>query len=74
MQGHIVGDTLLSVVAERLRQLAGEDAVVGRLMGDEFVVLLIGETGAAALEERLRALHRDLRGSYAVSALRSSSP
>ncbi len=37
--GHEAGDTLLAQVAERLRGLAGKDALVARMGGDEFVIL-----------------------------------
>jgi diguanylate cyclase (GGDEF)-like protein/PAS domain S-box-containing protein len=38
--GHLVGDGVLSVVAERLVRCVGPDAVVGRFGGDEFVVVV----------------------------------
>jgi diguanylate cyclase (GGDEF)-like protein len=37
--GHPAGDLLLKVVAERLRQAVRNDDVVGRIGGDEFVVI-----------------------------------
>ncbi|MDR5781990.1 GGDEF domain-containing protein [Caballeronia sp. LZ065] len=37
--GHEVGDTLLALVARRLRHLSGEGALVARLGGDEFVIV-----------------------------------
>jgi diguanylate cyclase len=37
--GHGVGDDLLARVADRLRVLAGPDALVARLGGDEFVIV-----------------------------------
>ena len=40
--GHGVGDQVLSVVGERLRDAFGDRGVVGRWGGDEFVVLLPG--------------------------------
>ncbi|GAA1588979.1 putative bifunctional diguanylate cyclase/phosphodiesterase [Actinoplanes couchii] len=40
--GHAAGDSLLMVVASRLRDAAGDDAVVCRLGGDEFALLLPG--------------------------------
>jgi diguanylate cyclase len=38
--GHAVGDLLLVAVAARLQQLIGDEGFVGRLSGDEFVILL----------------------------------
>ena len=38
MLGHSAGDLVLRAVAERLRALAGEEAVVARLSGDEFAI------------------------------------
>ncbi|GEM_PF-235450 len=37
--GHEVGDTLLALVARRLRHLSGEGSLVARLGGDEFVIV-----------------------------------
>nr|WP_281501181.1 EAL domain-containing protein [Erythrobacter sp. F6033] len=38
--GHAVGDALLTEVAQRFRESAGERAVIGRLGGDEFGLFL----------------------------------
>lgn len=38
--GHPIGDALLREVAQRLRRLAGATDIVGRLSGDEFVMIL----------------------------------
>lgn len=40
--GHRAGDLLLTVVARRLEQCAGEGAVFARVGGDEFAILLQG--------------------------------
>ncbi|MEV6595890.1 EAL domain-containing protein [Actinoplanes sp. NPDC051346] len=48
--GHAVGDALLVVVAERLREAVREDDVVARLGGDEFGLLLHGLRSDEATE------------------------
>jgi diguanylate cyclase (GGDEF)-like protein len=40
-KGHLAGDRVLVVVADRLRQLENDDVLVSRLGGDEFAILLI---------------------------------
>nr|MCR5350199.1 GGDEF domain-containing protein [Acholeplasmatales bacterium] len=39
--GHEAGDKCLSIVAENLRKCTGEDGLVGRFGGDEFIVLYL---------------------------------
>jgi diguanylate cyclase (GGDEF)-like protein len=59
--GHPVGDALLVVVAQRLRDCVRADDVVARLGGDEFGLLLPGLGGERATDvlERIRdALNR----------------
>ena len=55
--GHAVGDAVLRVFAEVLRETLRESDVAGRWGGEEFLVLLPGadEDGAAQLAERVRA-------------------
>jgi diguanylate cyclase (GGDEF)-like protein len=58
--GHSVGDSLLKMVAERIRQAASEGDVVARFGGDEFAILCSSDghrcEGAAALADRLLAI------------------
>jgi diguanylate cyclase (GGDEF)-like protein len=54
--GHLAGDALLAEAATRLRSAVRPDDVVGRLGGDEFLVLIfreMGEIGTAKLAERI---------------------
>jgi diguanylate cyclase (GGDEF)-like protein/PAS domain S-box-containing protein len=64
--GHETGDRMLKVVAERLRQAVPDADTIGRMGGDEFVVVLREARGALAAEraaERiLAALTRPLDG------------
>ena len=54
--GHTTGDRLLGRLASRLSECVGEEGRIGRLGGDEFLVLLEGpdaENKAESLAERL---------------------
>jgi len=55
--GHLVGDQVLSVVAQAIREHAPGDAPLGRLGGEEFALALRGKVlaEAAALAEILRS-------------------
>lgn len=46
--GHILGDLVLKHLAEVLKSMVREGDVVGRYGGEEFVVLVLGRTKAAA--------------------------
>jgi diguanylate cyclase (GGDEF)-like protein len=54
--GHPVGDTLLQLVAERLRECVRETDSIARLGGDEFAIVQVGcdqPIGSTALAQRL---------------------
>ena len=48
--GHLAGDRVLCAVAARIRRQVERSATVGRLAGDEFVVVMPGITEAATAE------------------------
>ena len=49
--GHKMGDKVLQVIAERLRDSLRYDDLISRQGGDEFVILLKNMTMRADLEE-----------------------
>ncbi len=54
--GHLTGDTVLEQTARRLRAAFGEDALIGRVGGEEFAVLKVSDGIEAVIEgiERFR--------------------
>ncbi|HUZ48415.1 MAG TPA: EAL domain-containing protein [Candidatus Dormibacteraeota bacterium] len=58
--GHLAGDTLLKLIAVRLREALPAQASLSRLGGDEFVILLSTDTaGAPAVAEHILACLRE---------------
>ena len=60
LYGHLAGDNLLKIVAERLAGFIGPDETVARLGGDEFTLILPDCGDDAAIEVRLSRLLRIL--------------
>lgn len=54
--GHLVGDTLLKTLAERITRVLRVTDLVGRFAGDEFAVLLGGSPEREAVEDVARKL------------------
>lgn len=50
--GHIMGDRVLRLLAETLREQTGEDDVIGRIGGDEFILFYTDLTDQDALAEK----------------------
>src|SRR5690606_34760070 len=58
--GHVIGDTVLQVVASRLMARLPADAHLARFGSDEFVILFPAPADADDLEPRLQALLREI--------------
>ncbi len=65
--GHAVGDQLLVLAAERIGNCVRNEDIVGRISGDEFLVVAAGldAAGAAGLADRVR---RVLRAAFLLDA------
>jgi len=64
--GHDTGDRILKLVAETLTEGAGEDSLVGRYGGEEFLILFDGIMARRAAM-RVDALRDELSGRHLVS-------
>ena len=62
--GHLAGDDLLKQFATELRTVFRSHDVIGRVGGDEFIVLVDGDLSVA--NARLERIRRWVNGSYAV--------
>lgn len=50
--GHIMGDRVLRLLAETLREQTGEDDVIGRIGGDEFILFYMDQVDHDELAEK----------------------
>lgn len=66
--GHAGGDAAACIAAERLRQIAGADGYVARLMEDEFAIISPRPEGEAALEALAQACVTAFRAPISLPA------
>lgn len=67
--GHAVGDHVLCEVVDRLSQQSGFDVMFGRIGGDEFAVLIVGECNAAEVESMGNRLIEEISRPYDMQPL-----
>lgn len=60
--GHMYGDKVLASMAYKLKNIFDENAIVGRLGGDEFLVFMFHITDTAAVYEKARIAVKELQG------------
>jgi diguanylate cyclase (GGDEF)-like protein len=65
--GHQTGDVLLKQVAQRLLRAVGDAGLVGRLGGDEFKVILPGESNRERLAELSKSIIESLSHPYVIN-------
>ena len=74
--GHNTGDEILRVIADRLTDLYSDDITVGRLGGDEFIVVKRGESDLDNIkdiaEETLKLLNKNIQFSRYNFSLKAS--
>ena len=63
--GHLFGDKILHRVGNRLRSLVGDDGVVGRIGGDEFMIVFNGINDDTILRGRLRSIRTQIKWEFA---------
>jgi diguanylate cyclase (GGDEF)-like protein/PAS domain S-box-containing protein len=64
--GHLAGDALLRQVASRVAEAVGDDDVVARFTGDEFVIVREGVVDPADLDVLAERVQARLSGPYAL--------
>lgn len=69
LKGHLAGDELLKAIATRLTELAAGKALVGRLVGDHFILFFPNSGGRADLGEDMRDLHAEACSLYEVDGI-----
>nr|MCR5734461.1 EAL domain-containing protein [Lachnospiraceae bacterium] len=57
--GHEVADSILKTIAKIISNTAGEEALCGRIGGDEFVMFVPHVDDKSAMEEKLKEINRE---------------
>lgn len=65
--GHPVGDMLLQEVARRISKICGKDAQVGRLGGDEFIIIQTLDDNSGEPEDLAQALIDELGRTFNIA-------
>ncbi|WP_187585171.1 bifunctional diguanylate cyclase/phosphodiesterase [Gordonia sp. OPL2] len=56
--GHMIGDEILTEIGNRLREAMGEDSAIGRLGGDEYVIVqLVHKDHATRVDDLVSHIH-----------------
>lgn len=63
--GHLYGDKVLARVGRRLKEIVGEDGVIGRIGGDEFMIVFNGLDDDQVLRGMLRAIRTQIKWEFA---------
>jgi diguanylate cyclase (GGDEF)-like protein len=66
--GHNIGDLFLQTVSERIRQCVGEDALLARFGGDQFVILTPTDPAGAAAATLSRTIVEEFTRPIVVNA------
>ena len=67
--GHIMGDSALKEVADKLEKRFKENGIIGRLGGDEFIVFIKNLASAKELTKILNEILKDLSITYTCSGV-----
>lgn len=63
--GHMYGDAVLARVGRKLKEVVGEQGVVGRMGGDEFMIIFTGLNDEQLLRGMLRAIRTQIKWEFA---------
>jgi diguanylate cyclase (GGDEF)-like protein len=63
--GHMVGDKVLARAGRKLKEVVGNDGVVGRIGGDEFMIVFTGLNDDMTLRAMLRAVRTQIKWEFA---------